>query len=35
MFIDQYDTTTVVLPGHVVRVDSLGNLLIERSEGTP
>ena len=26
--IDQYDTTTVVLPGHVLEVDPFGNLLI-------
>lgn len=31
LFVDQYDTTTVVLPGQSVRVDPLGNLIIERT----
>jgi len=30
LFIDQYDTTTVVLAGQSVRVDPYGNLIIER-----
>ena len=28
VLIDQYDTTTVVLPGQHVRVDDLGNLIV-------
>lgn len=30
LFVDQYDTTTVVPPRQSVRVDELGNLIIER-----
>ncbi len=30
LFVDQYDTTTVVLPGQRVRVDAMANLIIER-----
>jgi N-methylhydantoinase A len=30
LFVDQYDTTTVVPPGQTVRVDALGNLILEQ-----
>lgn len=33
LFIDQYDTTTVVPPGAAVRVDDLGNLILESAHG--
>ena len=34
LFVDQYDTTTVVLPGHGVGVDEHGNLIIHNPGAT-
>lgn len=31
--VEQYDSTTVVLPGHAATVDAYGNLIIDRTEG--